>query len=521
VILGITSRFLTDTTVSIPKVPNPTMRSLSLEFRLLLLFSLLGLMLKLYAAQRLGFGDAEALYASYAFFPQPAYLDHPGLIGSLARLLGQNQAPSPAMAHRMTACLSTTVPFLGVLAATWAGAPSKRAIYAGFALLAAPEIFSGLFGMTPDLLLAIFWLLFVGLFSLALQSNPASSRTLYLFLAAGVCGGLAFTSKVSAVFMLLAALVTLLQAHSRHHWKAAGPYLGIALALLIVSPVVRFEILHHFPMLKHRLLTSQTEAGFSFRNLGALLGGQLLYVSPMLMIAGGWTAYALFRTAPPTATNRWFQNITALSASGLGLLCLWSKVAEPHWFAPSLLVLPVAFACMPSFSLPNWLNRSSLIVGFIFSMALNLWVLTDWAPKYLGTWYQPKYDLANDMYAWKQFLPEINKAQLEISLKTRQKPVIVAEHWIIAAQIKAGLGESVSVTTPPGSDDDFANTWLPAKVWNRSPLILWVSDDRFPNKKPQQFQNYKAVGVHSVRLMRGGRYVRRLRLELLLAHQVI
>ena len=30
---------------------------------------------------RFGFGDSEALYACYALHPQPAYLDHPALIG--------------------------------------------------------------------------------------------------------------------------------------------------------------------------------------------------------------------------------------------------------------------------------------------------------------------------------------------------------------------------------------------------------------------------------------------------------
>ena len=46
-----------------------------------------------------GFGDAEALYASYALHPQPAYLDHPGLVGFVARALGAGGAPTPQTAH--------------------------------------------------------------------------------------------------------------------------------------------------------------------------------------------------------------------------------------------------------------------------------------------------------------------------------------------------------------------------------------------------------------------------------------
>ena len=35
----------------------------------------------------IGFGDSEALYACYAMHPQPAYLDHPGLIGVIMQII--------------------------------------------------------------------------------------------------------------------------------------------------------------------------------------------------------------------------------------------------------------------------------------------------------------------------------------------------------------------------------------------------------------------------------------------------
>ena len=47
----------------------------------------LGVM-RVYSADRLGFGDAEALYACYARHPQAVYLDHPGLIGVFERVVG-------------------------------------------------------------------------------------------------------------------------------------------------------------------------------------------------------------------------------------------------------------------------------------------------------------------------------------------------------------------------------------------------------------------------------------------------
>src|SRR5271166_5766805 len=74
------------------------------------------LALRVLAATRVGFGDSEALYATYALHPAPAYLDHPGLVGIFARVLGGGTAPSPVQAHLVTAVLATLLPWVMALA---------------------------------------------------------------------------------------------------------------------------------------------------------------------------------------------------------------------------------------------------------------------------------------------------------------------------------------------------------------------------------------------------------------------
>src|SRR5580692_1146237 len=100
---------------------------------------------RLYAATRVGFGDSEALYASYALHPAPAYLDHPGLVGIVARALGGGTAPSPLRAHLVTAVLATLVPWLMVLACRACGATWTRSLAAGLIVSVTPEIAVGLF----------------------------------------------------------------------------------------------------------------------------------------------------------------------------------------------------------------------------------------------------------------------------------------------------------------------------------------------------------------------------------------
>src|SRR5262249_17531197 len=92
-----------------------------LRWAIALSLLLLGLRLRL--AETVGFGDAEALYAAYALHPQPGYLDHPGLIGIVARLLGEGAAPSPLVAHQFTAVTATLLPWLGFAVARACGVP--------------------------------------------------------------------------------------------------------------------------------------------------------------------------------------------------------------------------------------------------------------------------------------------------------------------------------------------------------------------------------------------------------------
>src|SRR4029077_10116481 len=115
------------------------------------------LAVRLVAAARVGFGDSEALYAAYALHPQPAYLDHPGLIGVFARTVGGGTAPNAERAHLVTSLLAGLVPWGMALACRAAGASWGRSFGSAVVFALVPEIAIGLFAMTPDLLLALCW----------------------------------------------------------------------------------------------------------------------------------------------------------------------------------------------------------------------------------------------------------------------------------------------------------------------------------------------------------------------------
>jgi hypothetical protein len=132
---------------------------------------------RFYAAQVVGFGDSEALYACYAAHPQPAFLDHPGLVGLVARAIGEGAIPTPLRVHAVTSLVATLVPWIVFWTARAAGAARGPAALAGLIIAVIPETSVGLFALTPDLLLAPAWLGVLALAAVAMRATAGSNRS--------------------------------------------------------------------------------------------------------------------------------------------------------------------------------------------------------------------------------------------------------------------------------------------------------------------------------------------------------
>ena len=134
----------------------------------------------------------------------------------------------------------------------------------------------GLFGLTPDLPLILLWYGALGFAALALRREPGSLVALASALASGVCMGLACDAKVSGFLLVAGIAGAWLSPQAKHHRRTLAPWASLAVALVLVAPVVIDEFERGFPMLRHRLVDTQKGAGLSLRNLGSLLGGQLI-----------------------------------------------------------------------------------------------------------------------------------------------------------------------------------------------------------------------------------------------------
>lgn len=481
---------------------------------LLIVLSVALLAVRLVAARTVGFGDSEALYAAYALHPAPAYLDHPGLIGLFARVVGEGTAPRPMGAHYVTSLMATLFPWIVVAAARAAGASSRRAFAAGLAVVAAPEIAVGLFAMTPDLLLAVTWTLALGLAARALGERPGSGAAVVTFLAAGLLAGVAATAKISGVLLIGALFVTYAARPARAHARTAWPWAGLLVGAVAFAPVALHEARAGWPMLRHRLVDTQSGAGLSVKNLGAVLGGQLLYLSPLLAVAAVLVAVDLVRArrAGGDAITALLFHATFGPLVVLLLLSLWSPVAEPHWPTPALLALPLHFARRGGGEGGGVLARltprftaATVGLGGAMSAAVFAWVLVPNLARLLPASFDPKLDIANELYGWPEAIAEVREALREES--GQRELVVVGPHWVVCAQLHAALGPNVRVGCMTPIRDDF-DAWEPRARWKEADAILYVTDNRFPTEAASMLPQMSVARRSRVTSLRGGRVAR-------------
>ena len=469
--------------------------------------------LRFVASREVGFGDSEALYAAYALHPQPAYLDHPGLVGLLARAIGGGTAPTPGQAHAATTWLATLLPWLMALACRACGATWNRSAAAALVFALVPEIAVGLFAMTPDLCLALAWTLGLALAAAALRSEPGSARAGYAFAGAGLLAGVAVASKVTGLAWMAALAATYASAPARAHAKTAAPWLGLAAGVVVVAPIAAFESRFGWPLLRHRLVDTQAAAGLSWRNAGALVGGQLVYLSPVTAwLAAPRPARRLARTcgrgrtASPDEQRRSPRRARA------------AVPLEPRRRAA--LDRPRAPVARPGGGAradPPPRRQVATAVAFAGAMvaAVYAWVLAPSLQRLAGDAYDPRLDIANELRGWPAAVAAVREEAASIApaaSPARGEIAVVAPHWVMCAQLDAALRGSLPVGCDTPIRDDY-DGWLPRARWRRADFIVWVTDDRFPAAPTPSA--YAVVSTRDVGILRGGRTVRVFRVSLL------
>ncbi len=275
-------------------------------------------------------GNDEAYHIDWARHLQPGYLDHPPAVAWLVavplRLLG-----SSPLAIRLPALVLQTLALVMAASLVRSRAGDRAALAAVVALQAAPLFSLGAAMMVPDAPLTLAWVGTLWSLQRALDRGPRWA------LAAGAFLGLGALSKLTAGLLGVAVLGALLATRDGRRLLATPwPWLGAGLAAALASPMLLWNAAHGWPSFAFQASHGLSGQGFSLVRLLGSAGGQLAYVSPVLLVLSAVAAWRALRQRRDALQ-------AALAFSALPVAAFFTVAAAftpnalPHWPAPGWL----------------------------------------------------------------------------------------------------------------------------------------------------------------------------------------
>ena len=214
---------------------------------------------------------------------------------------------------------------------------------------------------------------------------------------------------------------------------------------------------------------------------------------------------------PPIGTASLLSAALRCPAAVLVPLCLWSRVAEPHWVAPALLALSLAAGparAVGPLAAARRRRRARHVGGARRARSTrgsSCPARCSSAPAS----YDARLDIANELYGWPEVVRGVRDEIAAQAPAVRSDDVaVVGPHWVICAQLEAALARrprrlrhaAFPTTSTAGGR---------ASVGARRTSIVWVSDARFGPPR-RRCRCTRRCETRTVAIERGGRVVRTL-----------
>ena len=285
----------------------------------------------------------ESYYFSCALHPSLSFFDHPPLSMLLGRL-GLELAGEPGR-------LALRVPFIALFAGTtWLLFLLGKRLFGAWAgfwaalLLNLSPIFTlsvGLF-FQPEGPLMFFWVACVWCLAHVLLGAPAR-RALGWWAAAGAMLGFGMLSKYAAVLLVAGAGLYVLTRREQRHWlRHPGPYLALAIALVIFSPVVVWNAQHRWVSFIFQSTRGVEHfAGIRPDWLLTNIVGQAIAILPWLWAGLVVELIAGFAQRPREPARQFIAWLSVTPIVLFTVVAAWSRTSQTHfhWATPGYLLL--------------------------------------------------------------------------------------------------------------------------------------------------------------------------------------
>lgn len=298
-----------------------------------------------------------------------------------------------------------------------------------------PMLAAGSTLMTVDPLLALFWSLAMFAGWRAVQPNARTSQ----WIRVGLWMGLAFLSKYTALFQWVCWIVFFaLWKPARIHLRRPGPWLALLINALCATPVIVWNLQHHWVTAGH--VANDAKAGegwdFGWRAPVEFIGEAAGVLHPMLFVAALWAAIAMWKRTRSDAP------LSESSSKHDALLRFFFSMGAPllliyllYTLHSSVLVNWIAAAVIPFFCLMAlyWERRylegarhiRALLTIAVMIGTLAVVVLheTDLTKKIFGIYLPPRMDPLRRVRGWTQMARIVTRERDKLA--EEGKPVFV------------------------------------------------------------------------------------------------
>jgi dolichyl-phosphate-mannose-protein mannosyltransferase len=395
----------------------------------------------------------ESYYFSCARHPSLSYHDHP----PLSMLLGTLSMQLSGNAGRLVLRWPIIVLFAGT---TWLMFLLGRRLFGAWAgfhaalLLNLSPIFSLTVGVffQPEGTLMFFSLACVWCLA-HLLLGPPPRRPLAWWAAAGLMLGLAMLSKYAAVLLVAGAGLHVLTSREQRRWLAhPGPYLALAIALLLFSPVLVWNAQHQWESFIFQ--TTRGAQEFDRIHLDWVLfniGGQALGLLPWIWAALVVELATSFGRRPPQPQRRfvaWLAVLPIVLFTGVAAYAAVS-LRHFHWPTPGYLLLFLPLGDTVSRGLARgspvyrWSLRATAVVSLVSMAVVTTHIATGWLKDLPGLAkrfpaVEDPVDATDPTFECVDYTG-LERAFAERGLLGRKDIFVFSDWWLLAGKIDYGL----------------------------------------------------------------------------------
>ena len=421
-------------------------------------------------ASRIALLPEEAYYWTYAQHPAWGYFDHPPMV-AWGIWLGTKFYGDTEFGVRFVNVLF----WAGTCLALWTTARlwfDRRLAHMATLLFALLPISVGIgLVVLPDGALLFFW-------ALTLLAVTAAVKTAHSFwwIVAGAAFGGALLSKYYALLLAPSLLMFLVLSPAHRFWlRRAEPWVALALALALFSPVIVWNAQHDWASFHFQSTRTAGPSAPAVRNVGIFWLMQLGAVMPLGLALFAATVVRGIKRGWMWGEDGWSFIVSfALPLWALFALASFRTQIHLNWTAPAFLALSMGGAVWlaegwtdphPA-QLGRWriLTRVHvflcvLVVVFLYTTFL---FLRPWAP---GSGRNP---------GWQQLGVAVESARQRLATETQQTPFILGvDKYNLAAVLGFYTGQPLACvnTFALGHPGLSYRYWTPLAEWEGRPAV--------------------------------------------------